>query len=127
MISTMLNVHLINWSFNDGNLIATTNYFNGRKTYFIYFLAGTNMAPYNFFLDVKVNKNNIYSQTCFYINLHCSLQNYNSSSISLDIAIVGHYVHHEEIYTNEFKQFLANFPSWAHVQHQLGSYESWIF
>lgn len=47
------------------------------------------------------------------------------TAYSLDIAIIGHYVHYDETQTPEFKAFLNSFPDYEHITPWMSTYESY--
>ncbi|XP_026840670.1 endoplasmic reticulum metallopeptidase 1 isoform X1 [Drosophila persimilis] len=52
-------------------------------------------------------------------------ENDNWSGDTFKIAIMGHRTHHDMYIDEEFREFLATFPPWAHVSSWIGSYNSW--
>lgn len=51
----------------------------------------------------------------------------NSTDGVVDIAVVGHYTHYEELETNEFRDFVKSFPDWAQVTPWMCTFESWVY
>ncbi|KAL5273662.1 hypothetical protein ACFFRR_000426 [Megaselia abdita] len=49
------------------------------------------------------------------------------NSTTLQMVVVAHYVHHTNIYTEEFNKFIDAFPNWTYVNHWLSDYQSYEF
>ncbi|XP_030378121.1 endoplasmic reticulum metallopeptidase 1 [Scaptodrosophila lebanonensis] len=49
------------------------------------------------------------------------------SGSTFKIAIMGHRIHDDMFNTEDFREFLATFPPWAHVSSWISSYSSWQF
>lgn len=106
-ISPNLNVNLSNWSFIDF-VPRSGPYWNGRRTYFSYFsYAALPLTTDKFTLTFEVPVN------------------YND--VVFDIAMVAHVTFRDEDRTSAFNDYIASFPSFAHVTPWINSYESWTF
>lgn len=84
------NNELIEWSFNK-NLTKSNDW---MTPYFIYFSYGIDSTPLKFYLDFKHSK-------------------HNDNETIFDIAVIGHLNHHNNYYTEEFK----NFFNYSHNGH----------
>ncbi|XP_002005478.2 endoplasmic reticulum metallopeptidase 1 [Drosophila mojavensis] len=47
------------------------------------------------------------------------------SGATFRVAIMGHRIHDDMFIDKDFREFLARFPPWAHVNSWIGSYNSW--
>lgn len=92
------------WSFKTGGP-KQAFVIDGRSVYFIYYQHGD---KWQFWIDVQ--------------NIDA-----NHSEPSLDIAVNGHYQDGSHNLADNFKQFLAQFPSWAEVTAWPASYKAYKF
>lgn len=97
---------LVNISLLDEELTPTVQW-NGRPTYIILHTYGKEKASLNFEFDVEVPQD--WSQTT-----------------TVDIAMIGSYVHKRMTRTPQYSELLKKFPDWADVVPFVGAYESWI-
>lgn len=80
---------------------------NDRPIYLIGYTYGIETTPLTFQFDVEVP------------------HNWNAT-ISVEIAVVGWYVHKRDLKTPSYQKFLDGFPDWADAQGWLGAFESWV-
>lgn len=45
----------------------------------------------------------------------------------LEMVVAAHYVHHENIHTEDYKKFLEAFPNWAYLYHWVTDYKNYVF
>ncbi|XP_005177919.1 endoplasmic reticulum metallopeptidase 1 [Musca domestica] len=95
------NVTLVDWSFTK---IPLENKF--VPPFFVYFSYARDPSPLKFSLKFK----------------H---QDPHWSGPTFDLAVIGHKVTDNINIAEEFREFLASFPHWAHVSSWTSSYESW--
>lgn len=98
-------VKLLKWSFDEFEPLEAAPW-QGRQTYMVYFSHGVVGATLEFDLDLEVSK--------------------EFPEALLDVAVVGHYMHDQAYRTDEFQNFLAKFPDWAHVTPWTVTYKSWV-
>lgn len=80
---------------------------NNRPVYLIIYVYGVEAKPLTFQFDVEIPSN------------------WNATT-TVDIAVVGWYVHKRDLKTPSFQKFLDQFPDWADAQGWLGAFESWV-
>ncbi|XP_037954986.1 endoplasmic reticulum metallopeptidase 1 [Teleopsis dalmanni] len=100
-INPVEDAKLVDWSFDKEPIEKGFS-----KPYFVYFSYALDPTPLRFILEFERGSP-------------------DWSGYSFDIAIIGHKVHHDIYNTDEFREFLARFPKWAHVSAWTSSYESW--
>lgn len=100
-IQPLEDAKLIDWSFNREPIEKQFT-----PPYFIYFSYGLDNSPLTFTIEFER-----YSP--------------DWSGPTFDFALIGHLVHHEIHYTDEFKDFIRSFPEWAYPTAWTGSYQSW--
>lgn len=104
-ITPMPGVEIVRWSFHDS--VADTQVdFQGRKTYFITYAAGTT-APATFWVDFTTSN--------------------PSTSKKLDIGLAAHYTLGTEERTTEFQRLIDSYPFWCHVSSWISIYNSYQF
>ncbi|XP_055537804.1 endoplasmic reticulum metallopeptidase 1-like [Wyeomyia smithii] len=87
---------LLEWSFSEK--IPHSSYpWNGQDVHFINYVHGIDDSPYPFWVLIEHEGEKSATEPSFHLN------------------IVAQYMHHEEYRTAEFKQFIENFPDYAHV------------
>lgn len=97
---------VINWSFAD-EIVPNGFGWDNRITYFIFFAYAIDNSAYDFFVDIRTDD--------------------DFTVPSLDIAITGQYLHHDQLQTDEFRNFVSSFPTWAHVTPWMSSYEGFQY
>ncbi|XP_075168832.1 endoplasmic reticulum metallopeptidase 1 [Haematobia irritans] len=100
-IQPLENVTLVDWSFSKVPLEE-----NFETPYYVYFSYAMDPSPLRFQLAFR----------------H---QDSEWSGSTFDIAVIGHKVYDDITITEDFREFVASFPAWAHVSSWTGSYESW--
>ncbi|EDW01024.1 endoplasmic reticulum metallopeptidase 1 isoform X1 [Drosophila grimshawi] len=58
-------------------------------------------------------------------NLEFERDSNNWSGATFKIAIMGHRIHDDMFIEEDFREFLAKFPPWTHVNAWIGSYNNW--
>ncbi|KAH8300216.1 hypothetical protein KR044_011587, partial [Drosophila immigrans] len=76
--------------------------------HYIYWSYALDPTPLRFNLEFKVRR-----------------ENANWSGSTFRMAIMGHRIHDDIHIEEDYRQFLAQFPPWAHVNAWIGSYTSW--
>ncbi|XP_059226147.1 endoplasmic reticulum metallopeptidase 1 [Stomoxys calcitrans] len=100
-IQPLENVTLADWSFTKEPLGE-----NFEPPYYVYFSYAMDPSPLRFQLAFR----------------H---EDPDWSGSTFDIAVIGHKVYDDISITEDFREFVASFPGWAHVSSWSGSYESW--
>ncbi|XP_037035534.1 endoplasmic reticulum metallopeptidase 1-like isoform X1 [Bradysia coprophila] len=77
-----------------------------RTSYFVFLGHGGTNTPIEFFIDVQGN---------------------NTTDGIVDMAIVGHYTHYDELESAELQTFIKSFPEWTQMTHWMSTYEGWVF
>uniref|UniRef100_A0A1A9W2G4 FXNA-like protease n=1 Tax=Glossina brevipalpis TaxID=37001 RepID=A0A1A9W2G4_9MUSC len=95
--------NISNWSFHEGPLRM-----NWPSPYFIYFSYGIITSPLEFWLEVENSLGN-WSRPAF------------------EIGISAHWIHHNEIQTEDFKEFLASLPTYVDAIAWPASYDTWYY
>lgn len=106
-LSPKENVELKNISLLNDSMAPSVEW-NNRPTYIIVHTYGKEKTDLNFQFDVKLPQ-----------------MWYNHSS-TVDIALIGSYVHKRIVRTPQYLEFLKKFPKWADVVPFVGAYESWM-
>ncbi|XP_019554040.3 endoplasmic reticulum metallopeptidase 1 [Aedes albopictus] len=92
-IGTKPGVELVAWSLHE--FIPPPVTFNGQEGYFAYITHGVPSGPWNITMDFATSANH--------------------EGFLAEMGVVTKYWEYHEMYTEEFKQLLQKFPSWAHV------------
>lgn len=97
------NVKITNWSqdetvLNDGH----------QPPFFIYHVTSMVTEPFEFWLQFEHDQA-------------------NTDGPYFKMAVVSHFLYHQEYYTDEYKEFLGTFPDWTYTTDWISSYESWVF
>ncbi|XP_067630291.1 endoplasmic reticulum metallopeptidase 1 [Eurosta solidaginis] len=100
-IAPVNDTKLVDWSYD-----RTPIKDNFKPPYFIYLSYALDPAPFRFHLEFE----------------HDSP---DWSGATFDIAVIGHKVHDDISNTDEFRDFLGEFPAWSTVSAWTSSYESW--
>ncbi|XP_062549574.1 endoplasmic reticulum metallopeptidase 1-like [Armigeres subalbatus] len=96
------------WSFSEE--VPRSGYpWNGQDVHFINYVYGIDSSPHHFWVLIEHASDKPYDELTFHLN------------------IVGQYMHHEQYRTDEFQQFVDNFPDFAHVVAYPSYLESWLF
>ncbi|XP_058834185.1 endoplasmic reticulum metallopeptidase 1-like [Topomyia yanbarensis] len=99
---------LLEWSFSE--MVPRSGYpWNGQDVHFINYVHGIDDSPYSFWVLIEHEGEKPTNEPSFHLN------------------IVAQYMHHEEFRTAEFKQFIDNFPDYAHVVAYPSYLESRVF
>ncbi|KAL9693508.1 hypothetical protein quinque_012793 [Culex quinquefasciatus] len=93
-LGTKAGVRLIGWSLQD--VVAPPVRFNGQEGHFVYISHGVPSGPWNITMDFEV-------------------QNEKHEGTIVELGVVTKFWDVPEMHTEEFNQFLATFPLWAHV------------
>ncbi|EDS33671.1 conserved hypothetical protein [Culex quinquefasciatus] len=93
-LGTKAGVRLIGWSLQD--VVAPPVRFNGQEGHFVYISHGVPSGPWNITMDFEV-------------------QNEKHEGTIVELGVVTKFWDVPEMHTDEFNQFLATFPPWAHV------------
>lgn len=109
-LSPAHNMHMVNWTYLDGQVPESGPLWQeDRKTYFIFFNYGFEMLQ-SFKFSVTI---------------------YSEETVQpdkwVDIALVSHYLFHQEQRTAAFQEFIDTFPDFTYVQAWSSTYESWQF
>ncbi|KAH8316553.1 hypothetical protein KR067_010072 [Drosophila pandora] len=94
---------ITNWSFHQAPLRLRFD-----PPYFVYFSWGVNGDPLKFWIELEKPNGNL-----------------NSSSLELGLG--GHWTHHKDMLTPDFKKFLDSFPKYTDATPWPASFESWIY
>lgn len=100
-IDPMNDTKLVDWSFD-----RTPIKDNFEAPYFIYLSYALDPAPFRFHLEFE----------------HDSA---DWSGSTFDIGVIGHKIHDDISNTDDFRDFVAEFPAWSTVSAWTSSYESW--
>lgn len=112
-LSPASHMQMVNWTYLDNKVPESGPLWQGdRETYFIFYNYGYNIENKSFTFSVT-----IYSHE----------ETVPATEKWLDIALVSHYLFHQEERTEEFRQFIDRFPEWTYVQAWTSTYESWQF
>ncbi|KAJ3649732.1 hypothetical protein Zmor_021456 [Zophobas morio] len=106
-LSPKTNTKIVNISLIE-RLPSERTVWNDRDIFFILHVYGKERAALKFTFDVEVST--------------------NATNLTTEVAVAGIFVHDEQNNkTEEYSEFLNEFPSWADVTAWIGSYESfWI-
>ncbi|XP_050073122.1 endoplasmic reticulum metallopeptidase 1-like [Anopheles maculipalpis] len=96
-VSPVRGVQLVDWSFSK-DIPRSGLSWNGQDVHYINFVHGIDDKPHEFYITVQGSASKS-SETGwnFYLN------------------VVAQYMHHEQYRTREFRQFIDQFPDYAHV------------
>ncbi|XP_059614367.1 endoplasmic reticulum metallopeptidase 1-like isoform X2 [Phlebotomus argentipes] len=108
-LSPRHGMEMVQWSLLD-HVPSSGPRWHDRETYFVFLNYG-----FNYFRRLEFNVT-VQAPSIFRQGIQ-----------SIDIAIVSHYLFHEDFRTPEFNELLDKFPSWAYAQGTQSSYESFIF
>lgn len=100
-IQPLEDAKLVDWSFNREPIEKEYS-----APHFVYFSYGIDATPLKF-------------------NLEFERYSPDWSGPTFDFALIGHLVHHEIHYTDEFKEFISKFPDWTYPTAWTSSYQSW--
>ncbi|XP_055917041.1 endoplasmic reticulum metallopeptidase 1 isoform X2 [Eupeodes corollae] len=100
-IQPLDDANLVDWSFDKEPIDQQYT-----PPYFVYFSYGLDPAPLKFYLEFER-----YSP--------------DWEGPTFDMAVIGHLVHHEIHYTDEFRGFIKTFPEWSYPTAWTSSYQSW--
>ncbi|KAH8270873.1 hypothetical protein KR018_010625, partial [Drosophila ironensis] len=92
---------LVDWSFTKEPLEQ-----NVKPPYYVYWSYALDPTPLQFSLEFEHDDP-------------------NWSGSTFKVALMGHRIHDDMYIEEDFREFLATFPPWAHVSSWLGSYNSW--
>lgn len=107
-LSPAENMKMINWTYLDNQIPESgPQWQNGRDTYFVFFNYAYEMPP----------------QFQFQVTILAE----EPADKWLDIALVSHYLFHQDQRTKKFQELIDHFPDWAYVQAWSSTYESWQF
>ena len=111
-LSPAENMKMVNWTYLNSQVPESgPKWQNDRDTYFILFNYGYGMPP-----DFE-----------FQLTIWAGDEAAKGAEKWLDIALVSHYLFHQEERTEAFKELLGTFPEWTYVQAWTSTYESWQF
>ncbi|KMY95074.1 endoplasmic reticulum metallopeptidase 1 isoform X1 [Drosophila simulans] len=102
-IQPLNGAKMMDWSFHQAPLRLSF-----EPPYFIYFSWGVNGDPLKFWLELEK-------------------PNGNWNSTTLELGLGGHWTHHKELITPDFKKFLDSFPHYVDATPWPASFESRIF
>ncbi|XP_064542476.1 endoplasmic reticulum metallopeptidase 1 isoform X2 [Drosophila montana] len=94
---------VVGWSFHQAPL--RLNY---KPPYYIYFSYGVNGDPLKFWLELEKPSGDWNTPT-------------------LELGLHGHWIHHQELHTEDFKKFLSSFPSYVDATPWPASYDTWLY
>ncbi|XP_030375114.1 endoplasmic reticulum metallopeptidase 1 isoform X2 [Scaptodrosophila lebanonensis] len=94
---------ITDWSFH-----RTPLRMNWKPPFFVYFSYGVNGDPLKFWLELERNKGD-WTQPAF------------------ELGLSGHWNHHEELFTPDFRKFLNSFPKYVDATAWPASYETWHY
>ncbi|XP_023177320.1 endoplasmic reticulum metallopeptidase 1 isoform X1 [Drosophila hydei] len=94
---------VVGWSFHQAPLRL-----NFKPPYYIYFSYGVNSDALKFWVELE-KPNGDWRTPTFELGLH------------------GHWNHHKELHTADFKKFLDSFPSYVDATPWPASYETWLY
>lgn len=112
-LSPAENMKLVNWTYLDHQIPESgPRWQNGRDTYFIFFNYGFGWdGPFEFQVTIYA----------------AEAEEAIVAEKWLDIALVSHYLFHQDQRTEAFQELIATFPAWAYVQAWSSTYESWQY
>lgn len=113
-LSPAENMILRNWTYLENQVPESgPRWQNERDTYFIFFNYGSGWGtPFEFNVTIEVAEGSEVS---------------TDGKKWVDIALVSHYLFHQEQRTEAFQGLIDTFPEWAYVQAWSSTYESWQF
>lgn len=112
-LSPAENMQLVHWTYLEGVIPESgPRWQNDRPTYFIFFNYGLDL-PSHFQFSVT-----IYAHDA---------EGAKAADKWVDIALVSHYLFHQEQRTAAFQELIETFPAWTYVQAWTSTYESWQF
>lgn len=112
-LSPAENMQLVNWTYLEGVIPESgPQWQNARDTYFIFFNYAYEMPDqFKFQLTIFAN----------------DPADAKTADKWLDIALVSHYLFHQDQRTEKFQELINAFPKWTYVQAWSSTYESWQF
>lgn len=105
LISPHVGVEITGWNLLDHVPVAGHDW-NGRKTYFVRYVAGT-IHPMTVRMDLSVPN--------------------NWTGPRVSVSVTGHYTDYDNEATPAFRQFVNSYPAWAHVTAWMSAYHGYEF
>ncbi|EDW61973.1 endoplasmic reticulum metallopeptidase 1 isoform X1 [Drosophila virilis] len=102
-VQPLNGARVVGWSFHQAPL--RLNY---QPPYYIYFSYGVNGDPLKFWLELEKPSGDWNTPT-------------------LELGLHGHWIHHKELHTEDFKKFLSSFPSYVDATPWPASYDTWLY
>ncbi|EDW72283.1 uncharacterized protein Dwil_GK20800 [Drosophila willistoni] len=100
-IQPLNNSKLVDWSFTKEPLEQ-----NIEPPYYVYWSYALDPTPLQFTMEFEHESE-------------------DWSGSTFKIAVMGHRTHDDMFVEEDFREFLATFPAWAHITSWIGSYNSW--
>lgn len=116
---------LVDWSFTKDPLDLSL-----PPPHYVYWSYALDPTPLRFNVEFEVGSTskiifNEFSKITHLINLIYQHANASWSGATFKIAIMGHRTNDDMFIGEDFREFLTEFPPWAHVNAWIGSYGSW--
>lgn len=128
-LSPALGTEIFEWSISEA-VVRSVYQWNGRSTYYIFFSYAVDTSAYRFSIDlVKVRwitrLKSLKIQNKIQLFFQTTEMDYPVPA--LDVVVTTHYIHHEQMFTQQFQTFVESFPKWAHVTPWISTYEAWEY
>ena len=108
-LSPATGVSLNRWSLAEGEVLAGPEWKKGRPTHYIFHSSGKEGDVWQFWLELEVPRSH-----------------YEGNEL-VDVAVTGHHLHGTQMKSNDFQQFLDQFPGWSYPVGWTATYKAYKF